>query len=412
MKKIYSNIRGTSDFDTFDSFIFSRICKKARSAFNIFGYQEIILPILEERGLFAKGVGQVTDIVQGQIFELKGKDIVLRPEGTAQVIRYYIQNSLHKKSDFHKFFYIGPMFRRERPQKGRLRQFHHIGAEAIGSDSIYLDAEVIMLALKILVECGIKDTELKINSLGCADDKRKFSEYIKKFLKPATLCVACKTRSTHQALRVLDCKRPECIKAVKDLNLGQNSLCQACQEQFKKLRSILDDAGVKYTSVPTLVRGLDYYTNTVFEITSSKLGSQDAVGAGGRYNNLMKTLGGPDIPAIGFALGIERMLIALGSKDFKQKPDIFVATIDKTTVAKGFEILTRLREADLSCVFEYQQKTLKAQLRSAQKKGIRFVVIVGEDELKEGSVILKDMDKSVQTKVKIDNLILEIEKIS
>lgn len=411
MKKIYSNIRGTSDFDVSESLVFREVCQKASRIFKIFGYQEIILPMLEEKGLFARGIGEVTDIVERQMFKIEGKDIVLRPEGTAQVIRYYLQNSLHKKGDFHKFFYIGPMFRGERPQKGRLRQFHHLGAEAIGSDSLYLDAEIVMLCLEILDKVGVKDKELKINSLGCAEDKRKFSEYIKKSLKAkrTMVCSTCATRSTHHALRVLDCKRPECRKVVHSLNLGQNSLCHPCQQQFSNLLSLLRDLGVKYTRVPTLVRGLDYYTNTVFEITSSKLGSQDAIGAGGRYNNLVSSLGGPDIGAVGFALGLERIFLLLKGSDFKQRIDIFVAVTGKPLLNEGFNILGELRRAGYSCDCDYCGKSLKGQLRFAQKRGARFSIIIGEDELKEDSVLLKDMDNSTQEKVKTKDLLSAVE---
>ena len=413
MKKIYSSIRGMSDFDPSSSLIFGEIIEKAKGVFKVFNYKEIILPILEEKDLFIKGVGEATDIVERQMFKIEGKDIVLRPEGTAQVVRYYLQNSLYKSSDFSKFFYIGPMFRGERPQKGRLRQFHHLGAEAIGSDSFYLDAEMIALALKILDETGLSNRELKINTLGCADDKVKFSQYLRESLvsRKSKLCDDCQRRLEKNPLRVLDCKKEQCNKEVIASNLGKEHICNACRGKFKSLLALLDDLGIKYNYSPYMVRGLDYYTDTVFEITSDKLGSQDAIGAGGRYNNLIKYLGGPDIPAIGFALGLERMLLALGEREKEEKLDVFVAITNQELLALGVNVLGQLREEGLSCDLDYCAKSLKGQMRSAQKKGSRVVIILGEEEVKENTFLLKDMEKSIQKKIKKEDLILEVSKL-
>jgi len=410
--KKYSNVRGTSDFNPAEAIVFNEVCDKARAIFKIFGYQEIILPHLEEKEIFIKGVGEFTDIVERQIFKIEGKDIVLRPEGTAQVIRYFLQNSLYRQSDFHKLFYIGPMFRGERPQKGRLRQFHHLGAEAIGSDSFYLDAEVIILSLRILEALGVKEKELKINSLGCGSDKAKFSQYLQKALKAneEKLCDLCKKRIDKNPLRVLDCKLEQCRKVIKSLNLEKESLCPNCSAQFKDLLSLLDDLGIQYSYSPYMVRGLDYYTNTVFEITSSKLGSKDAIGAGGRYNNLVKFLGGPDTPATGFALGIERILIALGEPTKKEGLDAFVAVASKSLLEDAFKILDSLRKADVSCDYDFCDKSLKAQLRAAQRKNARFVVIIGEEEAEKGIVLLKDMQGATQVEVKKEDLIKRIKK--
>jgi histidyl-tRNA synthetase len=406
VQHIYSSIRGTCDFGPSETFLFREINQKASRIFAVFGYEEIILPVLEQKGLFARGVGQNTDIVDKQMFKIEDKDIVLRPEGTAQVIRYYIQNSLHRQGDIHKFFYQGPMFRGERPQKGRLRQFHHIGAEAIGSDSFYLDAEMIILLLRILENVGVKEKELSINTLGCEDDKIKFSNYLKDKLKKYAggLCDDCKRRVQKNPLRVLDCKNEQCKNLVRTLDLGESQVCVSCREQFKNLLSFLEDLGVQYTHVPRLVRGLDYYTNTVFEITSSKLGSKDALGAGGRYNNLMKSLGGPDIPAIGFALGLERILLVLEATKPNPVIDIFVAA-SGSLLRAGFGILETLRKAGFLCDFDYCQKSLKGQLRLAQKKKARFVVIVAQEEWDKNLVVLKDMQKGQQREVKADELL-------
>jgi histidyl-tRNA synthetase len=410
VKKIYSNVRGTSDFSPPKALSFRQINDKASKIFKTFGYEEIILPMLEEKDLFIKGVGETTDIVQRQMFRIEGKDIVLRPEGTAQVVRYYLQNSLHRQSDFYKFFYTGAMFRGERPQKGRLRQFHHIGAEAIGSNSFYLDAEMIILCLGILEAIGVKHTQLKINTLGCTQDKAKFSKHLKEVLegKASHLCQDCQRRLSVNPLRVIDCKKRECKKVVSSLSLGDKHLCSDCKGQFKDLISLLDSLGVKYIHTPYMVRGLDYYTNTVFEITSDKLGSKDAIGAGGRYNNLVKFLGGPDTPAIGFALGVERIILVLDPIDKQQTVDIFVAVASTSLYNTGFNILKDLREENIPSDCDYCSKSLKAQLRIAQRKNARFVVIVAEEEAKEGCVLLKDMEKSTQEKVKIEYLIAKV----
>lgn len=413
MKKIYSNVRGTSDFSPPKALSFRQINDKSSKIFKTFGYEEIILPMLEEKDLFIKGVGETTDIVQRQMFRIEGKDIVLRPEGTAQVVRYYLQNSLYRQSDFYKFFYTGAMFRGERPQKGRLRQFHHIGAEAIGSNSIYLDAEMITLCLGILDAIGVKQAQLKINTLGCTQDKAKFSKYLKEILevKKSHLCQDCQRRLNVNPLRVIDCKKRECKNIVSSLNLEDKHLCSACKDQFKDLISLLDSLGIKYTHTPYMVRGLDYYTNTVFEITSDRLGSQDAIGAGGRYNNLIKFLGGPDIPAIGFALGVERIMLILDSVDKQQAIDVYVAVASVSLYSQGFNILKSLREENISSDCDYCSKSLKAQLRIAQKKGTRFVVIVAEEEVREGFLILKDMEKSTQEKVRKEDLVLKIKTL-
>ena len=362
-------------------------------------------------------MGESTDIVEKQMFKIEGKDIVLRPEGTAQVVRYYLQNSLHKQSGFYKFFYTGAMFRGERPQKGRLRQFHHLGVEAIGSDSFYLDAEIIDLSLKIIDSVGIKERKLLINSLGCKKDKDGFTRFLKEKLTKHKnqLCEDCCRRLAKNPLRVFDCKKQECRDVIKDFIAqtggSQAHLCEdKCSKEFKDLTSLLDDLGIKYVLDPSLVRGLDYYTNMVFEITSPKLGAQNSIGAGGRYNNLIESLGGPSVPAIGFALGVERMLLSMDQKELDPQIDVFIAVIDKSLEREGFTILDNLRKLDIVVDYGYCQKSLKGQLRFAHKKGAKLVVIVAEDEKKDGCVLLKNMDKGTQEKVKIENLTSDINK--
>jgi histidyl-tRNA synthetase len=418
MVKTYTGIRGTHDFTPSSSLLFNAISQKARNIFKLFGYEEIILPILEEEGVFVRGIGETTDIVEKQIFKLAKRNdadisIVLRPEGTAQVIRYYLENTLYKQSDLHKLFYIGPMFRGERPQKGRLRQFHHIGAEAIGSNSIYLDAEIINLVINILDTIGVKEKELKINSLGCAQDKKIFSDYLKQTLeaKSKELCPDCQRRLEKNSLRVIDCKNEQCKNIISTLKLSKENLCADCNKEFENLLKLLDGLNIKYTYSPFLVRGLDYYTNTVFEITSKNLGAQDAIAAGGRYNNLVKDLGGPDIAAIGFALGVERILLLLKEDVPTEKIKVFIASTGKILLPEAFNLLKTLREEGIISDMDYCSKSLRGQLRYAQNLGARFVVIIGEEEQKEGAVILKDMAKSTQEKVAKVELVEKLKRI-
>jgi histidyl-tRNA synthetase len=412
MKKKYSNVRGTVDFSPWQNFIYESLRNKSIKLFSLYNYQQLILPLLEEKSLFIKGVGQATDIVQSQMMKIEDKDVVLRPEGTAQIVRYYLQNRLDKKNSFYKFFYIGPMFRGERPQKGRLRQFNHVGAEIIGSNSFYLDAEVISLALKIVDSVGLTKKELQVNSLGCEEDKKKLSKYIKEKLKKQKdqLCSACQKRIEKNPLRVIDCKRSKCRKIVKSLKLEKDHLCPGCQNHFDNLLHVLDNLQIKYKYNPYLVRGLDYYTNTVFEITSSQLGSQDALGAGGRYNNLINQLGGLDIPAVGFALGVERIMLALDKVEVKPSPLVFVAQAGNGLEEKAFSVLTNLRNSNIVSTCDFRKKSLKAQLRYGQKIGSKFVILLGEEELKEKKVILKDMEKSQQETVKLSQLIAVLEE--
>lgn len=411
MKNNYNSIRGTCDFHPSQTRIFNHLVRQARDIFPLFGYEEIILPLLEEQGLFVRGVGETTDIVERQMFKIEEKDIVLRPEGTAQVIRYYLEHALHKQSDFHKFFYVGPMFRGERPQKGRLRQFHHIGAEAIGSKSPYLDAEVIQVAAAILEKIGIRERELKINSLGCNEDKKKFSEDLQQSLRSHSdrLCEDCCRRMDKNPLRVLDCKEEGCKTVVLSLGLGKAHLCKACLDDFDKVLSLLEGLNIRYTYSPYLVRGLDYYTNTVFEFVSSSLGAQDAVGAGGRYNNLIQTLGGPQIPAIGFAFGIERLLLVLEKTPFGVPGDIaknvFIAVRNESFYQEAFRLLAELRGQGIAAQMDYCGKSLKGQLRFAQKYQAHSVVIFAEDEWKENAVVLRNMVTSTQEKVKREDII-------
>jgi histidyl-tRNA synthetase len=299
------------------------------------------------------------------------------------------------------------MFRGERPQKGRLREFNHIGAEAIGSNSFYLDAEIIDLAMRIITEVGVKKFKLKINSLGCVDDKKKLTKLINEKLSPKKdmLCSNCQRRVNDNPLRVIDCKNPRCQKEVKSLKLGKKHLCPECQNHFEQVLSQLDAYNIDYDYDRLLVRGLDYYTNTVFEIVSAGLGSQSAIGAGGRYNQLIASLGGTEVPAVGFALGVERMMLLLDKKYQKSPKMVSVAYTSDETKSHAYKLVHKLRINGIAATIDYCNKSLKAQLKLASKNKTPVTLIVGDQELKQNCILVRNMAESSQEKIKTKDLI-------
>lgn len=327
MNKMFSTPRGTVDILPEEIALWHGLEDKSRDFLFRFGYREIRTPLFEEIELFARSMGQTSDIVQKQMLQLKSQNddadaanFALRPEGTAAIVRSYIQNDLDKKEALSKLFYVGPMFRGERPQKGRLRQFHQIGAEAIGPNSAspFLDAEVIALCVSLLTAYGLPEQQfqLKLNTLGSIQDKESFSLFLRQQLKShlQALCPDCQNRFERNVFRILDCKNRDCRSVVVSLKLDHSYLSDESRQYFAQVCEILESLHIKYEINQTLVRGLDYYTHTVFEIACPALGSQDALGAGGRYSDLVAQLGGPQVDAIGFALGVERILLALGKK--------------------------------------------------------------------------------------------------
>ena len=408
--------RGTKDVLPSELGFWNDIEEKARRIFKIYGYGEIRTPIFEQRELFSRCLGETSDIIQKQLLNLstdKDKSLSLRPEATASIVRAYIEHSLHKKSKFAKLCYIGPMFRGERPQKGRLRQFHHIGAEAIGATNPFLDVEIISLAINLLMGIGIKNYTLKINNLGCFKDRKKLIGILKQSLKNklSELCANCKDRYNRNVLRIFDCKNNKCKKVVKDLKLDNEYLCRECQDYFKEVLDGLKRLNIPYELSHYLVRGLDYYTRTVFEIVHKDLGSQDAIGAGGRYDTLVKDLGGPDLGAVGFALGLERMILVMPQKEghIFSSADVYVATIGKKAQREGLKIVDVIRKSGISCDTDYEELSLKSQMRSANRIEAKLVVLLGEDEIKKKIVTLKDMTSGVQEEIKRDRL-LEVVK--
>lgn len=407
---MFKRVPGTKDILPNEVSNWQEIERISRNIFSIYNYQEIRPPLIEEAALFNRSLGEFTEIVQKQMFLIRNKEDVycLRPESTASIARAYIENSLDKTIGFAKFYYIGPMFRLERPQKGRLRQFHHIGCEAIGSDDPKLDAEVILLADNLLKSFRIDNYKIKLNSLGCSKDKKELALKLADLLKKNqhNLCEECKSRLNKNTLRILDCKNEACKAVVNKLGLSDKHLCLECKEHFFSVRESLDSLNLNYEFNPLLVRGLDYYTRTVFEIAHKDLGAQDALGAGGRYDGLMKDLGGPDIGGIGFAFGEERILLVNEKRqEATNKCKAYLITLGDQAKKEGIKLLDTLRKSGICCDTDYQNRSLKAAMRSANDLKAEYVLILGEDELKKKVLTLKNMASGEQEDIKQEDLI-------
>jgi len=410
---MFKRIPGTKDILPAETLSWQTVEATARRIFSFYNYQEIRTPIIEEASLFNRTLGATTEIIQKQMFLIHNQQdtYALRPEGTAAIVRSYLENNLEKTSGFTKLYYIGPMFRLERPQKGRLRQFHHIGVEAIGSSLASLDIEIISLAEQLLQGFGITGYQIKINSLGCPKDKQALSAALKKSLaeKLTQLCADCQLRAKNNVLRILDCKNKDCQKIVKTLDLEHNHLCPDCRGHFEEVKCGLNNLGIPFQVAPQMVRGLDYYNRTVFEITHSDLGSCDALGAGGRYNNLVEELGGPELGAIGFAFGIERLLLVPNAlKQNLTKNLVYLITLGEAAKSAGIKILNQLRKAEISVDMDYANRSLKGAMRAANDAGARYVLILGEDELKKNTISLKDMSNSAQKELNLADLTKEL----
>ncbi len=414
MSNTFATPRGTADIAD-DVYFWQQIESQARRILHVYGYREIRTPIYEESALFKRSLGQTSDVVNKQLLELApqgDEHYALRPEGTAAVVRSYIEHNLDKKEPLSKLYYIGPMFRGERPQKGRLRQFHQIGVEAIGPNSAspYLDAEILALAMHLLKEFGVKEPRLKINSLGSKEDKEHISTWLRgEFGKhKEELCPDCQARYERNVFRVLDCKNEACRRLVGTLVVDL-PLSPESADYFKAVQKALTDLGVQFHIAPHLVRGLDYYTHTVFEITASGLGSQDAIGAGGRYSGLVQELGGDpkvNFGAIGFALGMERVLLSKGAAEAHAGGiDAFVVPMETTFLPQAFALLNTLRQAGISADLSYNGGSLKSQLNRANKLNAHFALILGEDEIKNNSVAVKDMRVGKQETVVINEIV-------
>jgi histidyl-tRNA synthetase len=408
----FTTIKGFKDVLPWETGTWQRLDRVARSIFRSFGFQEIIPPLMERTELFSRSIGEDTDIVSKEMYTLtdsRGRGMTLRPEATASLVRAYIQHRLYEKNPIQKLFLIGPMFRHERPQKGRFRQFHQIDAEIFGDPGPRSDAEIIVLAMALFEAVGLTGLSLQINSLGNPDCRFAFREELRKYLaqKTALLCSDCRRRADTNPLRVFDCKVEGCTEVVSNAPSILDYICEDCTAHFKSVQDYLQVSGIPFGVNYRLVRGLDYYTRTTFEIQTDRLGAQNAVLGGGRYDGLTKELGGPDHPAIGFALGIERLVTLLDERASPAAPvpDLFIAGLGPEAEKKVFQWANDLRRAGMWVEIDYSSKGLKAQLKWADRLGARSVLIVGDNELASGKGILRDMAAKAQTEVALDDLL-------
>ena len=378
-----------------------------------FGYSEIRTPIFEHTELFQRGIGEGTDVVDKEMYTFTDRgerSITLRPENTASAVRAYLQNKLYAQSNLVKLFYIGSMFRYDRPQAGRMREFHQFGVEALGEANPAVDAEVILLAMNLLEGLGLKDLELSINSVGCPKCRSKYRTMLQDFFrdKLEDLCEDCRSRVERSPLRILDCKKDSDKPYMADAPKITDCLCEECAEHFAKLKELLTSAGISFTHDSRLVRGLDYYTKTAFEIKYPPLGAQSAVAGGGRYDGLIEEMGGNPTPAVGFATGLERLLLALESQNLlpekNRSVDAYVVALGETAQAEGFKLLNSLRQQGLSAAMDFAGRSMKAQMKQANKLGAKYSVILGEDEISEGVVMLRSMEDSSQAKVPMNQV--------
>jgi histidyl-tRNA synthetase len=376
----------------------------ARRVFELYGFAEIRIPILEKTELFSRSIGDATDIVEKEMYSFvdKGENAVtMRPEGTASVMRAFIEHKLYASDPVAKLYYLGPMFRYERPQKGRYRQFHQIGAEVTGVSDPKVDAQVLTMLCHFFAELGLTEPALQINSLGCKECRPVYRQALKDFLrgKIDQLCDDCKRRFETNPLRALDCKSTGCKEATAGAPSVLDYLDSGCNDHFTRTRSYLEEVGTAYTINPRMVRGLDYYTRTTFELVTGLLGAQSAVAAGGRYDGLIADLGGPALPGIGFAMGVERVALLLAEQEFRKRPDLFIAALGEEAQREAFRLMAGLQRRGVSVEIDYEGKSLKSQLRRSDKFRSRFTLIVGEDELAKGRGALKNMDAGTQDEV-------------
>ena len=412
--------RGTKDITPKDVYKWHYIEKKFREICALYGYEEIRTPIFEHTEVFSRSVGDTTDVVQKEMYTFTDRgdrQLSLKPEGTAGVIRSFIENKMYADTQPTKLYYITPCFRYERPQAGRQRQFHQFGIEVLGSDGPSVDAEVISLAVQFFNEMGLKNLSVNINSVGCPTCREEYNRKLKEYLdkKVDVLCETCLERKDKNPMRVTDCKNPHCKENLQDIPFMIDHLCEDCKDHFDKLQTYLKEMDINYVVDKTIVRGLDYYKKTAFEIISNDIGSQSTVCGGGRYDGLVEMLGGPKgISGIGFALGAERLLLTLENNNIEienpKSTDIYIATIGDAAKTKSFKLIKDLRTNHISADNDHLDKSLKAQFKYSDKLNAKYTVVIGDDELANDTATLKNMKTSEQTTIKLSELVDELKK--
>lgn len=406
--------RGTNDFLPGQVEKWQYIEEVIRKICAQYDYHEIRTPIFEHTELFLRGIGDTTDIVEKEMYtfeDKKKRSLTLRPEGTAPTVRSFLQHKLYADSQPTKLFYMGPMFRYDKPQAGRYRQFHQFGIELFGTNHPSSDAEVISVAMDLYQRLGLTNLEVKLNSVGCPVCRQKHKEELQQFLNDRLeqLCKDCKGRYDRNPMRILDCKSETCSELVLDAPTTTRCLCDDCSSHFEAVKKNLDLLNIKYNVDEKLVRGLDYYTNTAFEIVYSGIGAQSSIGGGGRYNGLVEQMGGSSIPGIGFGLGLERLLLSLEHQNIqlpiKEGLDVFLITLGEEAENKGFQLLYQLRQAGISADKDYLGKGMKGQMKTANKRNAKYALIIGEEELNKGVFVVKNMTEGHQDEISQDNII-------
>lgn len=409
----YQLVKGTKDVLPEDAPRWRLIEEKVRGVMTRYNYREIQTPIFEETDLFARSIGPYTDIVGKEMYTFQvrgGKSLTLKPEMTAPVVRAYLQHHLGERAGLVKLYYLSPMFRQDRPQAGRFRQFHQFGAEAIGSADPRIDVETILVALRIYQELGLKNTALLLNSVGCPRCRRPYEEELRAFLvgRLKGLCPDCRARYRKNPIRVLDCKREGCLSLLAGAPMILDHLCDECREHFGEVQHLLKALNISFEVNKQLVRGLDYYTKTAYEVISAELGAQDSLGGGGRYDLLVSDLGGKATPAVGFAAGMERLILVMEKQGLfaGDKPGtvLFIAALGPEAQSRALKLAETLRGEGVPCELDYLDRSLKAQLREANRQGAKLVVIIGEEELKSNEAIIKDMKGGSQEKVPLEGI--------
>ena len=405
--------RGTKDILPEQSANWIRLENKIRELCKLYGYEEIRTPTFEHTELFLRGIGEGTDVVDKEMYTFKDRgdrSITLRPENTASVVRAYLQNKLFANGGLVKLYYIGSMFRYDRPQAGRLREFHQFGVEALGEKNPAVDAEIILLAWEFLKGLGLDDLTLKINTVGCPACRpiyrRKLTEFFTEEIDE--LCEDCRRRLEKNPLRILDCKIDGLKEFMDDAPKIETCLCDDCREHFNGVKKLLTAAGIPFAIDNRLVRGLDYYTKTAFEIQYAPLGAQSAVAGGGRYDGLIKEIGGDDTPAVGFAAGLERILLALELQNLlpaqDKKISAFVVSSGSAAEIYAFKLLTDLRRKNIAAAMDFGGKSMKSQMKAAAKSGAKFALIVGEDEVETSTVTVKNLETAAQEKIPVTDV--------
>lgn len=404
-------VKGFADLYAQESALYTYMEDMARRVFGSYGYEELRTPIVEYTDLFSRSIGTETDVVQKEMFTMpdkKGRSLTMRPEATAGIMRAYIEHNIGGRESMSKYFCYGPMFRYERPQKGRMRQFHQLNCECLGVDEPSLDGEVIVMLMRFLRSIGLTDLTLELNTLGCRECRPLYKEKLLAFisaLDTTQLCEDCQRRMHTNPLRVLDCKVERCKTMTATAPVIGECVCEACQEHFGEVKSILDSEKVPYVLNPRLVRGLDYYMRTTFEVVSSSIGSQGSVAGGGRYDGLISQLGGKDVPGIGFACGMERLALCLGDKaDVVRPTDFFIVVLDASGTETAVRLAEILRDNGLKGEMSYGAKSMKSQMRQASKLQAEYSLILGETELASQTVVIRNMESGEQVTLPVAEL--------